>query len=95
MVWIRKSNDREILKMKDNIRPVKRLYTPKEAAEYLGHTVSGLRTLLKNGDLPFLRNGESRNGKQYIDIRDMDAFIEGRSLNVAHARSIKVLPLKN
>jgi excisionase family DNA binding protein len=52
----------------------KRLYTPKEAAHYLGHTVPGVRALLKNGKLPFIQNG--RNGKQFIDIRDIDQFIE-------------------
>jgi hypothetical protein len=50
----------------------KRLYNLREAAQYLGRPVSGVRTLIWNGRLPFLQ--EER--KQYIDVRDLDSFIE-------------------
>ena len=50
----------------------KRLFNLREAAQYLGRPVSGVRTLIWNGKLPFLQEGR----KQYIDIRDIDSFIE-------------------
>ena len=50
----------------------KRLYNLREAAQYLGRPVSGVRTLIWNGRLPYLQEGR----KQYIDLRDMDSFIE-------------------
>lgn len=52
--------------------PRKRLYTVKEAATYLGHTVWGLRSLIWSKTLPVVQNGR----KQFIDIFDMDKFIE-------------------
>jgi excisionase family DNA binding protein len=50
----------------------KRLFTLKEASQYLGRPVSGVRTLIWRGRLPYIQEGR----KQYIDIRDMDSFIE-------------------
>lgn len=50
----------------------KRLFNLKEAAQYLGRPVSGVRTLIWNGKLSYLQEGR----KQYIDVRDMDSFIE-------------------
>lgn len=50
----------------------KRLFTLKEASLYLGRPVSGVRTLIWNGRLPYLQEGR----KMFIDIRDMDAFID-------------------
>ena len=52
--------------------PIKRLYNLKEAAYYLGRSVFSVRTLIWNGALPFIKDGR----KQYIDIYDMDAYIE-------------------
>ena len=52
--------------------PRKRLYTVKEAADYLGHTVWGIRSLIWAKTLPVVQNGR----KQFIDLFDMDAFIE-------------------
>ncbi len=51
---------------------VKRLYTLKEAAAYLGRTVDGLREVIWAGKLPVVRDGR----KQWVDIRDLDAFVE-------------------
>lgn len=50
----------------------KRLFTLKEASLYLGRPVSGVRTLIWNGRLPYLQEGR----KMFVDIRDMDAFID-------------------
>jgi len=52
--------------------PRKRLYTVKEAAEYLGHTVWGLRSLIWAKTLPVVQHGR----KQFLDLYDMEAFIE-------------------
>jgi len=58
---------------KDNAYiPRKRLYTVKEAAEYLGHTVWGLRSLIWSKTLPVVQNGR----KQFVDIFDLNTFIE-------------------
>ena len=50
----------------------KRLYDLKEAAYYLGRPVFSVRTLIWNGALPCVKDGR----KQYVDIYDMDAYIE-------------------
>jgi len=55
-----------------NYIPRKRLYTVKEAAEYLGHTVWGLRSLIWSKTLPVVQNGR----KQFVDIFDLNTFIE-------------------
>jgi len=52
--------------------PRKRLYTVAEAAEYLGHTVWGLRSLIWSKTLPVVQNGR----KQFVDIFDLNTFIE-------------------
>lgn len=51
--------------------PQKRLYTVSEAAEYLGHTVWGVRTLIWSRILPIVRYGR----KQYLDVYDLEIFI--------------------
>lgn len=50
----------------------KRLYDLKEAAYYLGRPVFSVRTLIWNGALPCIKDGR----KQYVDIYDMDAYVE-------------------
>jgi excisionase family DNA binding protein len=50
----------------------KRLYALKEAALYLGRGLHGVRDMVYRGDLPVVRNGR----KMFIDIRDLDNFIE-------------------
>jgi len=52
--------------------PRKRLYTVKEAAEYLGHTVWGIRSLVWSKTLPVVQHGR----KQFLDLFDLNAFIE-------------------
>ncbi len=54
--------------------PRQRLYDMKAAAFYLGRTVWGVRELVWAGELPVIRSG--RGGKQYIDVCDMDTWIE-------------------
>jgi len=50
----------------------KRLFTIKEAAEYLGRSVYSMRSLIWAGKLPIIRNGK----KIWLCIHDMDAWIE-------------------
>lgn len=50
----------------------KRLFTLKEASQYLGRPVSGVRTLIWNGRLPYIQEGR----KQYVDLRDLDSYID-------------------
>jgi len=52
----------------------KRLYTLKEAAEYLGRSEWGVRDLIWSQVIPVVKQHGSR--KQYLDINDLDAFIE-------------------
>jgi excisionase family DNA binding protein len=52
----------------------KRLYTLKEAGEYLGRSLWSMRELIWAGHLPVVRVEGSR--KIYLDIVDLDAFIE-------------------
>ena len=55
--------------------PKQRLYDLKSAAQYLGRSVWGVRELVWSGELPVvMRSG--RGGKQYIDVRDMDLWID-------------------
>ncbi len=55
-------------------RPTQRLYSVKDAMVYLGHTENGVRELIWRRELPVIQRG--RGGKQFIDVRDMDAWID-------------------
>lgn len=52
----------------------KRLYTLKEAANYLGRSEWGMRELIWAGKIPAVREQGAR--KIYVDIEDLDAFIK-------------------
>jgi excisionase family DNA binding protein len=64
---VRKERPDEIPK-----RPQKRLYTLKEAAEYLGRSDWAMRELMWKGAIPYVRDGR----KIYFDIVDLDEFVE-------------------
>jgi hypothetical protein len=51
---------------------VKRLYTLKEAATYLGRSTWSVRHLIGKGLLPQVRPDR----RVQVDVRDMDALIE-------------------
>ncbi len=53
---------------------IKRLYTLKEAAEYLGRTIHAVRELIWAGKLEVVR--DTPKGKQWVDIRDLENFVE-------------------
>jgi len=50
----------------------KRLFDLKEAGVYLGRPVFSVRTLIWGGALPVIKDGR----KMYLDIQDMDRYIE-------------------
>lgn len=52
--------------------PVKRLYTVKESAVYLGCGVYTVRELIWSRRLPVVKFGR----KQYLDIYDLSDFVE-------------------
>jgi excisionase family DNA binding protein len=56
------------------LNPVKkRLFTLKEAAEYLGRSEWGMRELIWAGKLPVVRTEGGR--KIFLDIEDLNEFI--------------------
>ena len=52
----------------------KRLYTLKEAAEYLGRSEWSMRELIWARKIPVVREDGGR--KIYLDVSDLDRFIE-------------------
>jgi len=55
-----------------HVRPVKRLYSIKEAALYLGRSVWAVRQMIWAGKLPYIKDGR----RILFDIYDMDEWIE-------------------
>lgn len=51
----------------------KRLYTIKEAAEYLGRAEWGVRDLIWKKEIPVVRGRGSR--KIFLDISDLEAYV--------------------
>ena len=58
--------------------PVQRLYDLKQAAQYLGRAVWGVRELIWAGKLPVVKSGR----KMYLDIEDMNQFIEREKITM-------------
>jgi excisionase family DNA binding protein len=52
---------------------LKRLFTLKEAAQYLGRSEWGMRELIWSGKIPVVRTEGSR--KIFLDIQDLDDFV--------------------
>ena len=52
----------------------KRLYTLKEAAQYLGRSDWSMRELIWAGKIPIVRGDGDR--KIFIDVKDIDDYIE-------------------
>ena len=55
------------------ISPSRRLVRVREAAEYLGSSPWKVRQLIADRRIPFVQDGD---GPFWIDIRDLDSFIE-------------------
>ena len=59
----------------------KRLYTLKEAAQYLGRSVYSVRELIWSHELPVVKNNNGR--KLFVDIIDLDEYVtKNKSLYV-------------
>jgi excisionase family DNA binding protein len=56
---------------KEKSQIMKRLYTLKDAAAYLGRPVSSIRTLVWKGALPVIQDGR----KMYVDVNDLELYI--------------------
>ncbi len=52
----------------------KRLYTLKEAAEYLGRSVWGMRELIWSRKIPVVKEANGR--KIFIDVLDLENYVE-------------------
>jgi excisionase family DNA binding protein len=66
--------NQEIEKPHGILSPVrKRLYTLKEAAEYLGRSEWGMRELIWAGRIPVVRPAGGK--KIFLDIEDLNRFI--------------------
>ena len=57
----------------------KRLYTLKEAAQYLGRSEWSMRELIWAGEVPVVK-GAGRS-KQYLDINDLDAYVNRNKIS--------------
>jgi len=53
----------------------KRLYTVREAAYFLGRSEFSVRVLIWGKKIPVLKN-EGRGSKIWLDINDLDSFID-------------------
>ena len=59
----------------DRLPPqLKRLFTLKDSAIYLGRGLHGVRDLVWKGELPVVKSEGGR--KLFIDIKDLEAYIE-------------------
>jgi hypothetical protein len=58
----------------------KRLYTLKEAANYLGRGVWGLRELVWDGKIPVIKNDDRPKCKWFFDVHDLDDFIKSNKI---------------
>lgn len=66
-------NSKGIQKAQGIVNPLhKRLFDLKEAATYLGRPVFSVRSLIWQGKVPVIKDGR----KLYLDIVDMDTYIE-------------------
>jgi len=71
---VRKEKKRGHSKTQGNPNPLnKRLYTLREASEYLGRSVWGVRELVWSGKLPVVRDEGGR--KIFLDLLDLEDFI--------------------
>jgi excisionase family DNA binding protein len=70
-----KANPNQIQKKGQNTTAplLKRLYTLKEGAEYLGRSDWGMRELIWAGEIPVVRTEGGR--KIFLDIEDLNDFI--------------------
>jgi excisionase family DNA binding protein len=58
----------------------KRLYSIKEASEYLGRSVWGVREMVWAGKIPCVKDGR----RILLDIEDLDAWIEKNKMTFTY-----------
>lgn len=69
------NQNHKIIKTQRISNPVgKRLYSLREAAQYLGRSEWGMRELIWAGEVPVVRNEGGR--KIFLDIEDLNDFID-------------------
>ena len=69
-----KKKNRAVENDKGIVNPLaKRLYTLKEAAQYLGRSVWSVRELIWGGEIPIVRGDGNR--KIFLDIKDLDEYV--------------------
>lgn len=61
-------------------RPNKRLYSIKEASEYLGRSVWAIREMLWAGKIPYVKDGK----RILLDIQDMNDWIEKNKIQFTY-----------
>ena len=54
------------------MKPLKRLYTLKDAAVYLGRPLWSVRELIWSGRLPYIQDKR----KMYVDLYDLENYVE-------------------
>jgi excisionase family DNA binding protein len=61
-----------------------RLFTLKQAADYICHSVDLVRDMVEHGELPHVKKGEGEQRTHYlIDRLDLDKWIEKNKVGVA------------
>ncbi len=60
-------------KKKSTFQVSPRLLALKDAAQYLGRSVWGMRSLAWDGKIPVIQDGK----KIYFDVKDLDKYVEG------------------
>ncbi len=65
---------------KKHIYTGKRLFTIPQTSTYLGMSTRAVRELVWDGALPYIQRVDG--GKIYIDVRDLDAFIDREKRSV-------------
>lgn len=58
----------------------KRLYSIKEASEYLGRGVWAIREMLWAGKIPYIKDGK----RILLDIQDMDSWIKKNKIQFTY-----------
>ncbi len=53
-------------------KPARRLYSIEDASVYLGRSVNGVREMMCQGKIPYIKDGK----RVFLDIKDMDTWIE-------------------
>ena len=53
-------------------KPPRRLFSIEDASIYLGRSINGVRQMLWDGKIPFIKDGK----RVFVDVRDLDIWID-------------------